>query len=440
MDRFAIREVQRTFPYDSLQSSHPISVEVQHPDEIGQIFDTISYGKGASIIRMMANFLGINVFNQGITNYLRKHEYGNAKQDDLWQSLTEVAVNEKTLQQDLNVKEIMDTWTLQMGYPVVKAERDYKTNKLIFTQERFLMFSDSSIKDEHLYRWWIPISCTHSDADFGNTKTDFWMSPKSQHHVTTGDCSAPTDQGLIVNVQQTGYYRVNYDESNWNLIISALNRNVSSIHRSNRAQLIDDAMNLARAGYLKYDIALQLVDHLDRDREYIPWKSGLSNFRFIRKMLARTASYGYYKIYIKSKLEPIFNSISNAKLHEEEYVMNDLLLVDLVEEACEVDSIYCMEKLSSAAKSLKTIPDGSDKKTIKGKSQNIDEILPALKEISICESVREGDEEHWENVWKRYSESSNVSLKRLLLRALGCSRQIWILKVILNKFNHIYNT
>jgi aminopeptidase N len=65
---------------DSLQSSHPISVPVNHPDEINEIFDSISYGKGASVIRMMANFLGLETFNGGITNYLNMHKYGNAKQ------------------------------------------------------------------------------------------------------------------------------------------------------------------------------------------------------------------------------------------------------------------------------------------------------------------------------------------------------------------------
>ena len=65
---------------DSFQSSHPISVPVQHPDAIREIFDSISYGKGASVIRMMANFLGLEAFNAGITDYLNKHKFGNAKQ------------------------------------------------------------------------------------------------------------------------------------------------------------------------------------------------------------------------------------------------------------------------------------------------------------------------------------------------------------------------
>jgi len=67
------------FP-DALQTSHPISVTVSHPDEINEIFDDISYGKGASIIRMMANFLGLDTFIKGVSDYLNLHKFKNAKQ------------------------------------------------------------------------------------------------------------------------------------------------------------------------------------------------------------------------------------------------------------------------------------------------------------------------------------------------------------------------
>ena len=63
-----------------LESSHPISIPVNHPDEINEIFDGISYAKGASVIRMMANFLEINTFNKGVTRYLQANAFGNADQ------------------------------------------------------------------------------------------------------------------------------------------------------------------------------------------------------------------------------------------------------------------------------------------------------------------------------------------------------------------------
>ena len=72
---------------DSLHSSHPISVPVGHPDAINEIFDSISYGKGASVIRMMANFLGLEAFNTGITDYLNMHKFGNAKQVNIKNSV-----------------------------------------------------------------------------------------------------------------------------------------------------------------------------------------------------------------------------------------------------------------------------------------------------------------------------------------------------------------
>jgi aminopeptidase N len=62
------------------ENSHPISVPVNVPDEINEIFDTISYQKGSSVIRMMANFLQIDTFNRGISNYLHSNAYSNANQ------------------------------------------------------------------------------------------------------------------------------------------------------------------------------------------------------------------------------------------------------------------------------------------------------------------------------------------------------------------------
>lgn len=46
---------------DSLKNSHPIEVPIGHPEEIDEIFDDISYHKGAAIIRMLHNYIGDDV-------------------------------------------------------------------------------------------------------------------------------------------------------------------------------------------------------------------------------------------------------------------------------------------------------------------------------------------------------------------------------------------
>ena len=70
LEQFVYLDLQSVFRIDALETSHPISIPVGHPDEINEIFDRISYAKGASIIRMMDKFLSTGTFQKGLTNYL----------------------------------------------------------------------------------------------------------------------------------------------------------------------------------------------------------------------------------------------------------------------------------------------------------------------------------------------------------------------------------
>jgi aminopeptidase N len=126
---------------DALESSHPVSVVVHHPSEIAEIFDVISYQKGAAIIRMLASFIGEDNFKKALFNFLDKRyvkmtnnkypfpsticllhllfvslssQYGNAVQDDLWNAFDNQAKVDHIIL-PANVKTIMDTWTLKMG-------------------------------------------------------------------------------------------------------------------------------------------------------------------------------------------------------------------------------------------------------------------------------------------------------------------------------------
>lgn len=72
MDQFVLNEVQAVFTLDALSTSHKIWIEVRNPDEINEIFDRISYGKGAAIIRMMYHFLTEQVFKDGLSSFLKE--------------------------------------------------------------------------------------------------------------------------------------------------------------------------------------------------------------------------------------------------------------------------------------------------------------------------------------------------------------------------------
>lgn len=107
-----------------------------------------------------------------------------------------------------------------------------------------------------------------------------------------------SNQWMIVNTQQVGYYRVNYDIDNWKLIVNQLLTNHTQIHTINRAQIIDDSMDLARAGLLDYHIGLDITKYLINEKEFVPWEAATNAFNFLDNTLRRSESYGLWRVIV----------------------------------------------------------------------------------------------------------------------------------------------
>jgi len=205
LEQFVVENLQDVFTLDVLKSSHPIRIPVQHPDEIIEIFDKISYKKGASIIRMMNHYLTTSTFRQGLTNYLTELQFAAAEQDDLWRHLTVQGHKDGKLAEGVDVKTIMDTWTLQAGFPVVSVERYYENDTAKLRQDRFLIGESAEADASENFGWWIPITFAAVGESFENTFSQNWMEEGEKSKEITGMPGRNT--AVIFNVQQTGYYR-----------------------------------------------------------------------------------------------------------------------------------------------------------------------------------------------------------------------------------------
>jgi aminopeptidase N len=100
------------------------------------------------------------------------------------------------------------------------------------------------------------------------------------------------------NIFFTGFYRVNYDPTNWRLLTEYLmdRDRFTQIGIINRAQLLDDALNFARAGVLDYATALDVTRYLANELEYLPWKAALIALGYIDSMLVKTGNYDKFKV------------------------------------------------------------------------------------------------------------------------------------------------
>ncbi|CAB0040966.1 unnamed protein product [Trichogramma brassicae] len=242
LDHFLFDKLNPALVMDSKANSHPIIQTVNNPDEINAIFDQISYLKGASLLRMMEGFIGENNFYEGITKYLRKHAYKNAETSDLFAEL------DKTSDNDINVKNIMDTWTLQMGYPVVFAKQSDQ-NTYILTQKRFLVGSDpKKTQSPFDYKWTIPIT------------------------YVTNKQSTP----VLVWFDKDAPYRMKYagGEKEWNVMFDRFAKETDA---AEKAKLMNGLSAVQSSYILKKFIALSTDEKYVRTQDFLGCLTSISN-------------------------------------------------------------------------------------------------------------------------------------------------------------------
>ncbi|XP_048749587.1 aminopeptidase N-like isoform X4 [Ostrea edulis] len=410
-DQIVVEDIQDVFNFDGLVTSHPVYVPVSHPDQINEIFDRISYGKGASIIHMMRFFLGEETFKNGLKRYLNNLAYKAAFHDDLWYALgNQSAVENK----NLNVKEIMDTWTLQMNYPVVKVTVMADGNVRI-TQKRYLRDYGSTDPGKYVspfnYKWEIPFTfTTKSNPKFNVTDADIhWMHKTDQEIIAS---NIPQSDWIIGNVMQYGYYRVTYSNENWNRLIEQMNQDHTVLYPTNRAQIINDAWNLAKSGDLDMVIALKTVNYLDKEKEFVAWQAALRELGYVDSMLERTSLYGPFSKFMRNKVSGIFNpsSLSSSNMTHLESFVNTLIAA----EACKYGIQSCVNEASRLFNLWKQTP-----------KQN--PIRSSVRLTVYCTAIKHGTIEEWDFAYKMYQEANVASEKSRLMVALSCSNEVWVL-------------
>lgn len=260
---------------DALLSSHPIIVNVSTPSEITSVFDAISYSKGASILRMLEDWMGRDKFRDGCRKYLKDFTFQNAKTSDFWRTQAEVS--------SLPVAEVMDTWTKQMGYPVLSFTNTATEARL--TQKRFLLdpSADPTQPSSPLgYKWNIPVQWNSIISNKNGTI----IFKKEEPEVIITNYSPSTDGLIKVNNDHMGFYRVNHADAMWNATSQQLLTDPLVFDAADRSSYIDDIFALARSDSVNYGNAFDLVQYLSNETDYIVWERVASSTAYVRDMLA----------------------------------------------------------------------------------------------------------------------------------------------------------
>ncbi|EGI68003.1 PREDICTED: puromycin-sensitive aminopeptidase [Acromyrmex echinatior] len=249
----------RALELDALKNSHPIEVPVGHPSEIDEIFDDISYHKGASVIRMLHAYIGDDDFRKGMNLYLKRHSYANAETEDLWAALEEVS--------NKAVRKVMSSWTKRQGFPVVKVDYHQEGNNRILSlsQERFL--ADGSVDNNADNAWLIPISVS-SSQDPKKTIFDGILDAKTKEFVIQ---NVPEGTWLKINPGTIGFYRTRYSQSALSLLLPAIKDH--TLPPLDRLGLLDDLFAMVQAGYASTVEVLELMQAFLHEDNYTVWST-----------------------------------------------------------------------------------------------------------------------------------------------------------------------
>jgi tricorn protease interacting factor F2/3 len=232
-----LRNTSGAMSRDSLRNTHPIKVHIEAPEEIEQIFDEISYDKGANILRMIESYMGANDFREGLKKYLKRYEFSNATGDDFWNILEEVSGK--------HIKRIMSEWIKKPGYPLVTVEKS--GGELTMKQERFLLSGEA---DEDA--WPIPLTMKQ-DGEVRKLLFD-----KREETVQIGDA-----QSMKLNVDRTGFYRVYY-KGLYNMVWK------SDLSAYDRWEIIFDAFAFLLAGKMSFTEYLNVGERYLSEQDYLP--------------------------------------------------------------------------------------------------------------------------------------------------------------------------
>ena len=263
---------------DGLVNTRPIEFEVKAPKDCEAMFDLLTYEKGASVLRMLEQHIGPELFREGVRLYLQRHQFDNAETTDLWRSLGEASRQP--------IPEVMDGWIFHPGYPLVRVEAHGQGLRL--SQQRF-----TYLGEETAGRWRIPVVLRA------------WVKRGiiEKHVLLDGeDLVVPLPAApdwAIVNAGGHGFYRVGYAPPLLKKLSGALPR-LSPIERFN---LVSDAFALAQSGAMSgadyLELSARFTDEVDRN----VWTAIIGSLAYVNRVITPEHRPGFEAL-VRHRLTP----------------------------------------------------------------------------------------------------------------------------------------
>ena len=233
----SVRVREGAISRDALATTHPVVQRIATVEQASQAFDTITYQKGESVIRMLEAYVGADTWRTAVRSYMRKHAYGNTVSDDLWREVDAAAGKP--------VSAIAHDFTLQPGVPLIRVgETVCKAGNTSVTLSQGEFTKDREQKKP--LSWRVPVIA----QTVGSDKLARVLVQDGKATLTVPGCGP-----LLVNAGQSGYYRTLYAPKQ----AGALASSFAQLPAIDQLGLLSDSQSLGLAGLQNPADFLELV-------------------------------------------------------------------------------------------------------------------------------------------------------------------------------------
>ncbi len=258
----------RSMVTDALGSTRPVEFAVVAPHEADEMFDVLTYQKGSSLVRMLQQFLGEDVFRKGVKSYLEAHAFANSETSDLWAALEQVSGRP--------VGSVMDSWIFTGGFPQVDVSVD---DDIVVRQNHF---EYRTTGDDEL--WQIPLTIAYGAGGREHRADVVMTTPEIRI-----DVNEPVEW-VLANAGGHGYYRSRYSAD----LLDRLLDRIDHLSPLERYGLVDDAWACVVAGDLDIGNYLDLLPRFAGETEHAVWSAIVSSLGQIHHTFDRSEQFEGY--------------------------------------------------------------------------------------------------------------------------------------------------
>jgi tricorn protease interacting factor F2/3 len=385
--KYLDQEVSRGFSSDNFVASHPVNMHVGDASHAASMFDDISYRKGGALLLMFNDYVGESVFRGGLKRYLKKHSYSNAAKEDLWKAIDDFAFSHG---KRTRLADIASEWIGRAGHPTISAIQ-HKTGTVL-EQRRLTV---SKVLNEK--PWPVPIRYSS-----GNGAPQLLMLNKKKAKLNG-------KANVKLNYGQSGFYKVQYSDKLLDYVGELLKED--KLSRRDAWGIENDLFFLLRSG------RLPLNNYLNYIAKYMT-KSGYPVSSNISSHLS-----WLYSI--------TDGDILNEKVKKAGISYHLGLLKSLGWIKKPGEKTYDTIMRSSVIAWLGSAGEhGTLKRLVElFNSKRIDPDIRSSVYIAVASN---GGKKEFEEIKKRYIESSSPEEKRILLAALGNFKDKSLIKASLD--------